>query len=266
MLYRPIEVATPDIENRRVHRMANTNNIQWKRISAEGAAIVVSILLAFSIEAWWDNLQDRAEEQGILLGLKSEFEQNLTFIETEHSYRNAVIDSILKIFDASVARVAIEPKALDELIGDVTWWQNIEYSRGTIDGLLQSGGLSLIENEELRRVLASIPSRYDSTTRSEINDRYTTLNVVIPYLSTHASLSQIANSMAKGRPGTGLAPTPPAYPRSELLDHTALLHDPEFLGTLVQEHWNHLEAITAYESLKAVLENGVRLIDQELKN
>ncbi len=66
--------------------MANTNNIQWKRLSVEGTAIVVSILLAFSIEAWWDNYQDRSEEQGILLGLKSEFEQNLAFIEIELSH------------------------------------------------------------------------------------------------------------------------------------------------------------------------------------
>ena len=246
--------------------MANTNNIQWKRLSAEAAAIVVSILLAFSIEAWWDNYQDRSEEQGILLNLKSEFEQNLAFIETEISYRNAVIESILKIFDASVAQTSIEPKLLDELIGDVTWWQNIEYSRGAIDGLLQSGGLSLIENEELRRILASLPSRYDSTTRSELNDRDTTVNVIIPYLNTHASLSQIANTMSKGRPGTGLASTPPVYPAGEARDHTGLLGDPEFLGTLVQEHWNHLEARTAYTSLKAALENGIRLIDQESRD
>ncbi len=172
----------------------------------------------------------------------------------------------MKIFDASVAQTSIEPEILDELIGDVTWWQNIEYSRGAIDGLLQSGGLSLIKNDELRRVLASMPSRYDSTARSELNDRYTTVNVVIPFLNTHASLSQIANTMAKGRPGTGLASTPPVYPAGEPQDHTGLLRDPEFLGILVQEHWNHLEANTAYESLKAALENGVRLIDQEMKN
>ena len=245
--------------------MANTNNIQWKRISAEGAAIVVSILLAFSIEAWWENYQDRSEEQGILLGLKSEFEQNLGLIETEISYRNAVIDSILKIFDASVARNSIQPEVLDELIGDVTWWWNIKYSRGAIDGLLQSGGLPIIENEELRRVLASMPSRYDFTTAAELNDQYTTNNVVIPFLNTHSSLSQIANTMATGRPGTGIGPTPPVYPVSERQNHTDLLRDQEFLGILVQEHWNHIEAIRAYGSLKAALENSVRLIDLELK-
>ena len=246
--------------------MANTNNIQWKRPSAEGAAIVVSILLAFSIEAWWDDYQDRSEEQGILLSLKSEFEQNLAFIEREISYRNAVIQSILKIFDASVGQSSIQSEVLDELIGDVTWWQNIPYSRGAIDGLLQSGSLSLIENEELRGILASMPSRYDATTRSELDDRDFTVNAVIPFLNTHASLTQIANTMTKGRPGTRISATPPIYPAGEPQDHTGLLRDQEFLGTLVQEHWNHLAANTAYASLKATLENAVRLIDQELKN
>lgn len=70
--------------------------------------------------------------------------------------------------------------------------------------------------------------------------------------------------MAKGRPGTGLSSTPPVYPSGNPQDHTALLREPAFMGTLVQEHWNHLEAITAYESLKAVLQNGVQLVDHEM--
>lgn len=125
-----LEDMSLDIENRIIRPMANTHNVQWKHISAEGAAIVVSILLAFSIEAWWDDYQDRAEEQGIFLVLKSEFQQNLGLIEIELSYRNAVVVSILTIFDASVARKSLEPEELDELIGHVTWWWNIKYSRG----------------------------------------------------------------------------------------------------------------------------------------
>ena len=120
--------------------MNKVREIPWPRILAEGGAIVVSILLALSIEAWWADRQDRAEEQGILLGLKSEFEQNLGLIEIELSYRRAVVASILKIFDASVARTSLEPDELDELIGDVAWWQNIKYSRGAIDGLCRVAG------------------------------------------------------------------------------------------------------------------------------
>jgi len=245
--------------------VTNTQNIPWNRIAVEAAAIVGSILLAFAIDAWWDDRQDRAVEQRILVGLKSEFEQNLGLIETEFSYRNAVVDSILKIFDASVAPTSLEPEVLDRLIGDLTWWQNIKYSRGAIDGLLQSGGLSLIENEDLSRVLASIPSSYDDTAASELYDQHTTLNVIIPFLNTHSSLSQIANT-AKGRPGVGTRSAPLEYPVGEPQDHTGLLRDPEFLGILVQEHWNHLGAISAYESLQSTLEDSIRLIDLEMND
>jgi hypothetical protein len=246
--------------------MTETQNIPWKRIAVEAAAIVGSILLAFAIDAWWNDHQDRAEEQKILVGLKSEFEQNLELIEIELSYRKAVVDSIFKLFDASAATTSLEPEVLDGLIGDLTWWQNIKYSRGAIDGLVQSGGLSLIGNEELRRDLASVPSRYDDTAASELYDQDTTRNVIIPFLNTHSLLSQIANTMAKGRPGTGQSMALPAYPVAEAQDHTGLLRDPEFLGILIWEHWNHSSALKAYESLKTALENSIRLIDLEINN
>ena len=246
--------------------MAETQDISWKRIAVEAAAIVGSILLAFAIDAWWNDHQDRADEQRILASVKSEFEQNLELIEIELSYRKAVVDSIFKLFDASAATTSLEPEVLDGLIGDLTWWQNIKYSRGAIDGLLQSGGLSLIENEELRRDLASVPSRYDDTAASELYDQDTTHNFIIPFLSTHASLSQIANTMAKGRPGTGQAMAPPLYPVAERQDHAGLLRDPEFLSLLIREHWNHSSALSAYESLKAALENSIRLLDLEINN
>jgi enolase len=50
-----------------------------------------------------------------LVGLKSEFEQNLELIDIEFSYRHAVIDSILRILDASVAPSTMDPKVMDGL-------------------------------------------------------------------------------------------------------------------------------------------------------
>ncbi len=47
--------------------------VPWLRVFVEGVVIVASILLAFGIEAWWDGVQDRAEEHEILLGLRVEF-------------------------------------------------------------------------------------------------------------------------------------------------------------------------------------------------
>ena len=53
--------------------MNKVGEIPWPRILAEGAAIVVSILLAVSIEAWWNARQDIEDEQVILAALVDEF-------------------------------------------------------------------------------------------------------------------------------------------------------------------------------------------------
>ncbi len=56
--------------------MSTDSNIAWGRLVAESAAIVVSILLAFTIDAWWADRKDRVEEVRILEALKAEFEDN----------------------------------------------------------------------------------------------------------------------------------------------------------------------------------------------
>ena len=53
-----------------------TRSIPWPRIFAEGFAIVLSILLAFGIQAWWEERQDRAVEQALLTGLVEDLRQD----------------------------------------------------------------------------------------------------------------------------------------------------------------------------------------------
>ncbi len=57
-----------------------TRQIPWLRVFVEGVVIVASILLAFGIQAWWEETQERVEEQEILGGdlkaLASEFHAN----------------------------------------------------------------------------------------------------------------------------------------------------------------------------------------------
>lgn len=46
------------------------------RLASEGAVIVVSILLAFWIDAWWDNRQARMTEATVLESIREEAEEN----------------------------------------------------------------------------------------------------------------------------------------------------------------------------------------------
>jgi hypothetical protein len=61
--------------------MNQVQNIPWKRISVEAAAIVASILLAFAIDAWWDDRLDQQQEDEVLAILLAEFEDNRTELD-----------------------------------------------------------------------------------------------------------------------------------------------------------------------------------------
>ena len=54
--------------------MAERRNVPWTTVAVEAIAIVVSILLAFAIDAWWTERNERENEQSALLALRSDLE------------------------------------------------------------------------------------------------------------------------------------------------------------------------------------------------
>jgi len=54
--------------------MQPPTKLNWAAIVAEAVAITTSILLAFAIDAWWEDRQLRRDEQQVLMGLQREFD------------------------------------------------------------------------------------------------------------------------------------------------------------------------------------------------
>lgn len=131
----------------------NKNSIQWKRISAEGAAIVVSILLAFGIEAWWAERQDRAEEQLILQGLQLEFaaiEEKLV----EHKRLLLLdLDALRAMLRMLAGQADTTPEVLDLALEDMLRPLTSDIANGTLHALLGSGQLEILSDRELRQNL-----------------------------------------------------------------------------------------------------------------
>ena len=55
--------------------------VPYKRFAVEGFVIVVSILLAFAIDAWWGNRQDALRERELLIQLESSFTNHINQAE-----------------------------------------------------------------------------------------------------------------------------------------------------------------------------------------
>lgn len=115
--------------------------------------IVVSILLAFAIDAWWDSAQDRSREDSYLRQLASDLESTLANIERFGSRADAIDPAVARLVQSYYEA---EPPSRDSLVtwlSDTGYWV-VQPRLGTLEALVMTGDLSLIRDDSLR---TSIP-------------------------------------------------------------------------------------------------------------
>jgi hypothetical protein len=118
--------------------------------------IVVGILLALQISEWNQARKDRAEEQEILSGLKSEFENHHRVLTRGSNLRKNQLSRISQFMShIKNQEEALSIAELDEALYFVLLAYTWDPSNSVLDALIASGKLELIQDSELRRKLAS---------------------------------------------------------------------------------------------------------------
>lgn len=128
----------------------------WPRIVGEVVAIVVSILLAFAIDAWWDERALRIEEQQVLEGLNEEFlyvQELLTEHLDVHLEDLAVLKSFLLAADSG--NIDDAGPIVDAVVLVLLSPMTTDLGSGTLDALLSSGRIEILRSRTLRAKLAS---------------------------------------------------------------------------------------------------------------
>lgn len=244
----------------------NQRDIPWPKIAAEGVAIVVSILLAFGIEAWWSERQEMQLMEENLAALRDELNRNLDEIRHERTFRRAVIHATRQLLELAQSDDTIPAPELDRLLSDITWGGRIDISLGALLSTLQTGILTSIDQGSLRRSLSSLPTLYEITSIYEQNSSSFTNDRVVTYINTHGSLLQIFNAgEGAGRPGgrSEMASTY-RYPARSPVDHSALMEREEFLGYLAMAKSDHENIVLYYDRLEAAMQHSVELIEQRI--
>ncbi len=245
--------------------MPVAREIPWPRVFAEGAAIVVSILLAFSIEAWWSDRQVEESVQENLTALREELTENLNEIALELSFRHEVITSIKKLIAPEDNADTVSPAEVDKLLGDLMWVGRIQISTAALEGTLRSGIFSAIEDEELQRALAFLPAIYELVTQFQDAEIDTTGSRLYAYINANGSYNQIANTMTGGRPGVGNLVTDDQYRVNTPRDHTKLLESDEFLGLLTLAYGTHSDVVYGYGQFTSAMNNAIVEIDRHVQ-
>ena len=152
------------------------------RLFVEAAVIVGSILLAFGIDAWWDERQDRVEEQEILRGLYDEFSQNRQRLERDMSLDGANLEVLARILEAIDSGVWDEQEIpIDVAIGDMLSPTTSDLGNGVFDALVNAGRIELLSNKELRTRLAAWNGIFDEVRDDQANNSKIVLEQIVPY-------------------------------------------------------------------------------------
>ena len=244
-------------------------SISWTRIFAEGTAIVFSILLAFWIQAWWEDRQHQQEERAILTSLMNEF-----LDKKERLNRDRLINRSIHETTRHLIEVALNPDAgidedeMNRALADIWWFfDETDWEMAVLEGLIASGDISRLSNSELRRNLGQWPIRVGRVRLYYRMDLEYYERRMEPYLNSNAFLPAIANqeTHVPGFPDETLYSN--KYQYNGPSTNAALLTDVEFQNLLVHKSYKNENILSvAYDGLDAAFATTIAMLEAELTN
>ena len=221
----------------------------------EGIVIVASILLAFGIDAWWDDRRAVLDEREHIAQLTFDFRANATRLADIRSIHEAALDASYEILArAGVGGVSRSSATTAELvILSIRSW-TYDPVLGGINSLIQSGDLGLLRNDSLRLAVAAWPDIARDLSDDERLEQRALFDRIGPYLAEKGAMIDVLLAGGKlNRIDAG--------PRSDL---TNLLADPIFLQ-LTAWRINNLEnVLDEVQIVEKSIQHILNLLENEL--
>ncbi len=133
--------------------------IDLTKLAVEGVVIVASILLAFALQAWWDDRQEEEIEQEMLAALQTELDGALEMLDSQVEAHVAHGEATIMLADRLVAAgegeaVTVDEQVIVHLLNNPTF----DPPSGIANALLASGQTSVLANADLRAALGRWPA------------------------------------------------------------------------------------------------------------
>ncbi len=138
------------------HELFGRRNIA--KLALEGAVVVISILIAFALDAWWNDRQLQQETAEDLAIVQFELIENIRLIRVT----TEIIDQVLAANDVLISKLLTQPDSTMVEIEDTTvWWAifnnpTLDLSFGATDAWIADGRLGALSSPNLRQRLASV--------------------------------------------------------------------------------------------------------------
>ena len=153
--------------------------------------VVIGILIALQINNWNENRKNNSEEIIILKSLKSEFVENQALLKFNINKHSNILE-LLKELNTHISPepTEISNDKLDTLMYGLMALPKYSPNDGVINSIIGSAKISLIKNNELSTMLASLNSNlnfYNTVAERNEKDVY---EHIIPYIKDKYSFRQ----------------------------------------------------------------------------
>ena len=247
--------------------MEPSRDFPWGRIVAEVAAIVGGILLAFWIQAWWDDRQEAKDERVVLAALLEEFRAKMDLLEMRRDFHTSLLESSRTLIRASISEDdLLTPVEVDQLLAEL-WWYNTqgEWDSAILGALYDGGNLTVISNTELRINLAQWPNLFRLLEQRVSRDEEYFKNILMPFLTRNVYLPQVYLYLPSqpGKPGIDVRN--PGWEIPDRVDNSTVLDNPEFANILTEKVDRHLAILDiGFKGLDDQLGETIRMLEDAL--
>ena len=217
-------------------------------------------MLAFAIDAWWEERELRIEEQQVLEGLREEFisiHEVLSQHLNEHLQVLGWLEKFLVTAETSSAEEA--GPIVDAVLLGLLRPRTSNLGNGTLNALLNSGRIEILTNRLLRAQLAAWEGVIGEVWDDQASLAKMVYEIHIPYFANEkipagATMHQLYDEW----------PLPPRLPSDNSVMVTRLLND-ETLRTLVEIRYAYMRhttqefetAVAAADAILAELESSI---------
>jgi hypothetical protein len=239
--------------------MTANEKTAWKRLSIEAAAIVGSILLAFAIDAWWEDRQNLESEQIALRSLREDFAAS----RQELSQR-------LRTLEKSQIQFAefqsfnpedfgrLQQSAVNEMITGLGTGATFDPFLGTIDAMVADGRLALIRNQRIRELLSGWIKAVDDIKEDNVDVRAHAIRVRKamephggPYFTRY--FDQLGSTASE------------VFPLADASILAELRRDASFVGKARSHQYTISFYRVELDNLAEILDDTIGLIDQNIQ-
>ncbi|MFV1988844.1 MAG: hypothetical protein ACC682_16350 [Gemmatimonadota bacterium] len=177
----------------------------------QSLAVIVSILIAFALDAWWAERSLRRDLLDDLVSVTQELETNVVTLEVEALFHRTAIASIDvlvgRIDDADGAPWLTVPDTVASFA--FVFPPSYEASITAVRALISSGGLSRLRDPRLKQILGNFEAQAENIREGELGARRLAMEEIVPlFWETPDLASSFGRAVEYRRRGLENTPLP----------------------------------------------------------